>query len=92
MSTDALNAEEPHALIVPIQKLNTNTLTKMEILKHGKMIKEAECPECHCLFTYNKTRDVHYTYNYDREHTLDYSYVSCPECNLRVKVDEDKTE
>jgi ssDNA-binding Zn-finger/Zn-ribbon topoisomerase 1 len=60
----------------------------MEILKHGKMIKEVECPKCHCLFTYNKAKDIRYMYNYDREHTLAYSYVPCPECNAIVKVDE----
>jgi endogenous inhibitor of DNA gyrase (YacG/DUF329 family) len=52
------------------------------------MIKEVECPKCHCLFTYNKAKDIRYMYNYDREHTLAYSYVPCPECDLDVKIDE----
>ena len=60
----------------------------MEILKHGNAIKKAECPECHCEFTYNKTRDVHKMYKYGESRTLDYCYVPCPECNAIVKVDE----
>jgi len=57
----------------------------MEILKHGNVIKKAECLECHCVFTYNKTKDVRNMY----KHSLDYYFVRCPECNTIVKVDKD---
>lgn len=99
MCISALTVEGQKARHVLTQKLNTNTLMKMEIRKHGKMIKEVECPECHCVFTYNKNKDVYtmfrtgkipnafdMTSEYER---VDYRYVGCPECNAQVTVEED---
>ena len=59
----------------------------MDILKHGCFIERARCKNCGCEFTYNRLREVHYSYNDDRGRTVAYKYINCPGCNQEVKID-----
>ena len=62
----------------------------MEIEKHGRYIKTIECPACGCVFKYNEVFEKRRAYNEDREHTLAYEFVECPECKFYVKLKESK--
>jgi len=58
----------------------------MEILKHGCFVKEAECKNCGCKFTYNTFRDTKFLYKDDREHSLESEVVKCPECGVNITL------
>lgn len=60
----------------------------MDILKHGCFIETAICKNCGCEFTYNRFREVHYNLNDDRERTIAFKYVECPECNDKITIEK----
>ena len=60
----------------------------MEITKHGAFIEKEKCEYCGCEFLYNIFRDTNFSYNNDREHTIAYKYVKCPECGHEIKLEK----
>ena len=57
----------------------------MRIIQHGNLyeIGEKTCPNCKCVFAYNK-KDIQTIY--DREDECDVDIVLCPECKQQVPV------
>ena len=58
----------------------------MRIIKRGELyeIGEKTCPNCKCVFAYNKkdTQTI-----YDRDDGCDIDIILCPECKQSIPLD-----
>jgi len=59
----------------------------MEVIKHGNTMSQMECPNCGCVFLYQRCdiKDAYERINAYESEKIG-SYVKCPECGKVISI------
>lgn len=62
----------------------------MKVITHGKFgARRHRCVGCECVFEYKTEEEkVAWTVEYEDGHKEGYSFVTCPDCCMKIDVDK----
>ena len=59
----------------------------IKIIKPGTIIKEKQCENCGCLFSYEKEDANHIThFDSKGDYAFGYDYIICPQCKKVITL------